>query len=128
MRKLLLLSIMLFVVLGLSAQDAKYRTSLAGVSGETILLSTNQIIEAGELSITPAGAQITGFTLEYMDGGTTKTMVSKSKSLTKDMKTAISNMEEGDIFYIKNVKAVSNGRKGLTLPQMKVKIKPDTGK
>ncbi|HBS87365.1 MAG: hypothetical protein A2W91_14000 [Bacteroidetes bacterium GWF2_38_335] len=125
MKKLFLLAALLIAFASIQAQIApKYVVSLAGATGDEVRLSVNQIIDAAELGISPAGAQVAKFTIEYTEGGTTKTLSATGKTITKDMKGVISKMTVGQSFTIKDV-TITEKVATSTLKTMKVIIKED---
>jgi hypothetical protein len=105
MKKLIFVFAMLISGILINAQEitTKYNLSLDGKQGTEISISSEKILQAGEIRIEPSTAQILAFNLEYTENGTAKSLSTKSRTITKEMKEVIAKMNPGDSFNITGI-------------------------
>jgi hypothetical protein len=105
MKKSLFIIVFLVSALFINAQELtnKYIISLDGNEGTEISISAAKMIEAGEFRIAPTKSQMIAFNLEYEENGIKKVLSARSRTITKEMKEAISKLKEGDVIKITGI-------------------------
>lgn len=105
MKKAIFVLALLVSGIFINAQEltSKYKISFDGKDGTEITVSTEKLLEIGELRVAPTTAQIIAFNIEYTEAGLSKSLSAKSRTITKEMKEAISKMSAGDTFKITGI-------------------------